>query len=307
MHNVRLKNFGNGKKQYTIYLDTIVSTSDGLDKELEELRHKANNECLTDEQKIFYHEKFKETLGKIDQREELKINEEELEGEHLDFFLECKEKARLHSKLNNYKRAKNKIYDYARANQWEYFLTFTFSPEKADRSNYDEVKKKLTKWLNNISGRYCAGKLKYLVVPELHKDLKNWHFHGLLANCDGIIFEPSGLVDKQGRTIYNLPQYKLGFSTATKISSTEKASGYICKYVTKQLDIKLSGKRRYLISNNLNKPIEEKYYNGYIKEFQEELKNNENVVWWQQKNYKVLGEERSYIIVEIDENLEQSN
>lgn len=269
MHNVRVKDFGNGKKQYTLYYDVIA----GYD----------------------YSKKSKDKFNDL-------INIDDVGCD--DVTPEEKENARLHSELNNYKRAKNKIYDYARCNMWTHFLTFTFNPDKVDRSNYDECKSKLTKWLNNISQRYCNGNLKYLIVPELHKDGVNYHFHGLLANCDGIIFEPSGLVDRTGRSIYNLPQYKLGFSTATKITSVEKACGYIAKYVTKQLDLKLKGKRRYLASTNLNVPTEEKYYiNQNLDEFADSIPN---VQWAELKEYNVCGENRKLMILEIDENIDTS-
>lgn len=298
MHNVRIKDFGNGKKQFTIYAEPIISTTDGLEKDLKKYESLMNNDIFTEEQRNLFKKMYKNILGELDKRNSLKDNEEELEGKDLEFFLECKENARLHSQLNNFKRAKNKIYDYARSNQWEYFLTFTFNKDKVDRSNYDECKKKLTKWLNNISIRFCGGNLKYLVVPELHADLINWHFHGLLANCDGIIFEPSGHIDNQGRTIYNLPQYKLGFTTATKVTSSEKASGYICKYVTKQQDLKLKGKRRYLISNNLDKPLEEKLYTSYLDDY---VANIKYIVWHQDKEYEILGISKKMTIIEVDE------
>lgn len=268
MHNVRVKDYGNGKKQITLYYN-VINCHDFSDKKAKD--------------------KFNDMIN------------DDFECDDI-LTLEEKENARLHSELNNYKRAKNKIYDYARSNMWTHFLTFTFSPEKVDRSNYEECKKKLTKWLDNISQRYCGGELKYLIVPELHKDGINYHFHGLLANCDGIIFEPSGQVDRTGRTIYNLPQYKLGFSTSTEISSVEKVCGYIAKYVTKQLDLKLKGKRRYLASTNLSAPTEEKYYiNQNLDEFADTIPN---VQWAELKEYTVCGEKRKLMILEIDENIQ---
>lgn len=267
MHNVRVKDYGQGKKQITLYFDVIA----GYDYSKKKYNDFINNNGC---------------------------------GAVLTTSPEDKEEKNIHSELNNFKRAKNKIYDYARCNMWEYFLTFTFSPEKADRSNYEECKKKLTKWLNNISQRYCDGKLKYLIVPELHKDGINYHFHGLLSNCKGLIFEPSGHIDNSGRTIYNLPQYKLGFSTATKITDVSKACSYLAKYVTKQLDLKLKGKRRYLSSSNLLLPKEEKIYiNQHLSEYEKTINN---VVWRQQKEYTVCGESKKMIILEIDENIETS-
>lgn len=268
MHNVRIKDYGQGKKQYTLYYNVI----NGFDF--------SNKKNIDDDVGGCYSPTENE--------------EKEIE----------KEKNRLNSELNNYKRAKNKIYDYARCNMWDYFLTFTFNPDKVDRTNYDECRKKLTKWLNNISQRYCNGELKYIIVPELHSDGVSYHFHGLLSNCDGIIFVPSGHIDNNGRTIYNLPQYKLGFTTATAITDTNKVCSYLAKYVTKQLDLKLKGKRRYLASTNLNLPTEEKLYTN--KNLDTYANDIPFVQWAELKEYYVCGEKRKMMILEVDENIETS-
>ena len=31
--------------------------------------------------------------------------------------------------------------------------------------------------------------MKYIIVPELHKDKEHYHFHGLLANVDNLTFK----------------------------------------------------------------------------------------------------------------------
>ena len=80
-------------------------------------------------------------------------------------------------------KTKNTIYNIARSNIWKWFITLTLSPEKVDRSSYDECTKKLQNFLDNLRRRYCP-KLKYLIVHELLKDRTNYHFHGLLADCD---------------------------------------------------------------------------------------------------------------------------
>ena len=88
------------------------------------------------------------------------------------------------------KRTRDKIYDYANCNHWEWFCTFTFSPEKIeDRSNFEQVSKKFTNWLSNMRLKYCPD-MKYLVVPEKHKD-GSYHFHGVFSNCAGLNFVPA--------------------------------------------------------------------------------------------------------------------
>ena len=67
-------------------------------------------------------------------------------------------------------RTINQIYEIARANIWDYFLTLTFDRRKFDSSDYDLLCDKVSNWLHNLKKRY-APDLKYLIVPELHSDM----------------------------------------------------------------------------------------------------------------------------------------
>lgn len=155
------------------------------------------------------------------------------------------------------KQTKNRIYDIARANEWEWFITLTFDRKKKDSSDYDEVTKSLQNFLENIRKRQCPN-IKYLIVPELHADGKHYHFHGLLANCNNLCFTYSGHCDKKSnKPIYNIAKWTCGFSTATQIEDSSRASSYITKYITKECCIILKNKKRYYASHNVNKPIEE--------------------------------------------------
>lgn len=149
-------------------------------------------------------------------------------------------------------RTKNKIYDIARSNYWEWFLTFTFSPEKVkNRKDYEECSKKLSNWLKNM-GRICPD-MMYLVVPEQHKK-GGYHFHGLFANIDNLGLVDSGKVDKNGHTIYNVGRYKFGFTTAERIRDLGRSCSYLSKYITKDLCAVTKGKRRYWSSRNVKLP-----------------------------------------------------
>lgn len=154
-----------------------------------------------------------------------------------------------------FKRSKNMIYKLACNNKpWDYFVTFTFNSEKVDRYNFSEVSKKLSKWIDNIKQKYNCKDMGYIIVPEKHKD-GAWHFHGLFKNCDNLNFIDSGIKDNQGRTIYNISNYKFGFTTATKLSDIDKAVSYILKYISKDLfGDNLKGKKRYWRSKNLEMP-----------------------------------------------------
>lgn len=156
-----------------------------------------------------------------------------------------------------YKRTRAKIYDYARANEWEWFVTWTFSQEKVkSRYDYEELAKKMTYWLNNVRKRRSKD-LKYLIVPELHKD-GALHFHGLMANIGNMTLVDSGRRDKRRRKVYNIEDYQLGFTTATRVSDTKRAANYITKYITKTLIVITKDRKRYWISRNLEKGEVEK-------------------------------------------------
>lgn len=147
-------------------------------------------------------------------------------------------------------RSKQNVFYIARSNSWDWFFTLTFNPEKVDSFNYDVVTKKLSQWLNNMKKK-CPD-LKYLLVPEQH-DSGRWHFHGVFANCDNLGFTDSGKKTKKNEPIYNVDCYRLGFSTATKVTSTEKVSKYISKYITKEVCLSTKGKRRYWCSKNVER------------------------------------------------------
>lgn len=158
-----------------------------------------------------------------------------------------------HSIFESQRRAKNMIYDLARANDWEWFFTFTFNPEKVDSYDYFAVSALMSKWLENVRHRY-APDMKYIVVPEYHKSGR-FHFHGMFSNIGTLKLVDSGHKTKDGMTIYNVGSFRSGFTTATKIKSSTSTALYIGKYITKDLSAEVKGRKRYWRSKNLNEPI----------------------------------------------------
>lgn len=152
-------------------------------------------------------------------------------------------------------RTKNNIYNIARSYKWKWFITLTFDRDLTDAKQFELVTKRLRIYLNNLQKRKCPN-LKYLIVPELHKDKENYHFHGLITGCNELEFVFSGKFDKKNIPIFNIPSWTWGFTTATLISDTNKASGYITKYVTKTTEQYLFNKRRYF--SNCKKTVPEK-------------------------------------------------
>lgn len=161
-------------------------------------------------------------------------------------------KKKLDNLSRSFRRTRSALYMYARQCNWEYFITLTYSPDKLEnRYDFSLCMKKVHTWINNCKKRK-AENLLYLLVPEQHKD-GAWHIHGLLCNTTGLTFTDSGK-RHNGKIVYYLDDWKLGFSTATKVTDTYKVSSYITKYITKDLCTITSGKQRYFVSKSIPKP-----------------------------------------------------
>lgn len=165
---------------------------------------------------------------------------------------ERSEEAEEHCKRVSLSSTKSRIYNIARSNAWDWFITLTFDRTKVDASDYGTVTVKLQKFLNNLQQRTCPD-LKYLIVPEYHADGEHFHFHGVLADCDGLKFSYSGHKTKDGEPIYNILNWKHGFTTATQVTDTRRVSSYITKYITKESQIFLKEKNRYYCSRNVKR------------------------------------------------------
>lgn len=127
------------------------------------------------------------------------------------------------------RRARAKLRRLALANEFEYFVTLTLDPAKIDRYDSKAVVRSLGQWADNMVRRHG---LRYILVPERHKD-GALHFHGFMAGR-GLKAEDSG-VEWDGRPVYNLPQWTLGFTTAQRLYGDYHAAvGYCCKYIGKQ-------------------------------------------------------------------------
>lgn len=166
------------------------------------------------------------------------------------------------------RRAKSHLLDFALCNEFECFVTLTLDKAKIDRTDYNAIIKKLNTWLDN---RVRRKGLRYVGVPELHKD-GAVHFH-LLCNDvlnvvdSGTVIRPTGgkpvkqaTAKKQGfslaecRTVYNIPEWTLGFSTMYHTYGDVRAvANYIVKYITK--GEKKVGGRWYYSGGDLLKPL----------------------------------------------------
>lgn len=139
------------------------------------------------------------------------------------------------------RRAAAKLRRLALANDFDFFVTLTFDPEKVDSYDPAAVTKALNRWTDNMVRRHG---LRYVLVPELHQSGRI-HLHGFFAGA-GLIAVESGHVDKAGHTVYNLPQWGFGFSTAIRLYGDYHAAvGYCSKYITKQDQQRIMGRWYY--------------------------------------------------------------
>lgn len=163
------------------------------------------------------------------------------------------------------RRRRKTVRDYALCNEWNYFCTLTLDKNKIDRYDYDFIKKKLSKWLNNYKSRKDKN-FRYIIIPEYHKiedgkDVRAIHFHGLLyIDDESHLVESQDYYNKKSHTfemVYNwLPyQKKFGFTNLTKLKNVNKSSNYITKYITKGNDVKLNSRDNMLVSKKLKKSI----------------------------------------------------
>lgn len=106
------------------------------------------------------------------------------------------QEAEEHCKNVSLSATKNRIYNIARSNTWQWFITLTFDRNKVESSDYDIITQRLHKFLSNLQQRKCPD-MKYLIVPELHKDGEHYHFHGLISGVDNLRFCFSGRFDKK--------------------------------------------------------------------------------------------------------------
>ena len=152
------------------------------------------------------------------------------------------------------KRSKDTFMGYAKNNDWEYFITLTFSPEVVNRYDDNAVKS-----LYSEFQRWCVRRspdVKMLIVPERHKD-GAIHLHGLVS-C--IEFDLILYLDKNGNQVYSkcgsplfrIKNWTFGLSTLAIIPPDDnyaRVCNYIQKYISKEGNIGYNAKRFYHTRN----------------------------------------------------------
>ena len=189
------------------------------------------------------------------------------------------------SQRESIQRSRRMMSMYARAIKWDWFVTLTFAPDRTDRYDYRTCSRKLMNWLKYLR-KTKAPDIKYLLVYEPHVD-GAWHIHGLMADAGGLDFFDSGHI-RSGRTVYNLTDWRYGYTACTCVQDTYRVSAYIVKYLVKT-DIRLDRwQHRYIVSRNLPCPVQTLYcvdpdnINGWVQSYADQI--GYRIVWKSQSN-----------------------
>lgn len=172
------------------------------------------------------------------------------------------------------RRARRRLRDLALCNEFAWFVTLTFSPEKVDRYDISDIWRRVRAWLsNNVQRRGLA----YVLVPEFHKD-GAIHFHGFVNDVlemadSGTISggngrkkpaRPRSAAERErwllngGHICYNVVRWTLGFSCAIRLYGNYAAAvAYVCKYIGKSEDNQKIGGRWYYSGGVLLQPEEQ--------------------------------------------------
>lgn len=158
------------------------------------------------------------------------------------------------------RRARSNVRDLGLCNDFRWFVTLTLDKSMIDRYDAKAVVSKLNRWADNAVRRHG---LKYVLVPELHKD-GAIHFHGFFSDALPVVDsgtmtcrewmhprKPRSEAQRrawltQGASIvYNFPSWKLGFTTGIELyGERAQAVAYVCKYISKQ-PVKVAGRWYY--------------------------------------------------------------
>lgn len=160
----------------------------------------------------------------------------------------------------------------ANASKWKSFITLTFEENITD---IKKANKRFNYFINKV--RRIKKDFAYISIPEFQKR-GAIHYH-LLTNLEC----NSNLIPKRPKKrlynpntkrykeleYYDLKYWDDGFSSAELMTEDiKKIVGYISKYMTKDVDNRLFGYRRFFYSQNLNMPKDNYIDINNIKEYE---------------------------------------
>ena len=186
-----------------------------------------------------YGDKYKVTICNIDVWQK--------DTEYIENGLK-KENEEIGKLKNNISRAKNKVFEYAKCNEWDYFFTGTLDKRKQDRYDLQGYIRDLGQLIRDERKRTGA-EIRYMLIPEQHKN-GAWHMHGYFYGI------PQSDVVQNEYGYYSWERYaeRFGYCSLDRIKDKDRCDNYITKYISKDmggLAIE-KNKKLYYVSRGLN-------------------------------------------------------
>lgn len=146
--------------------------------------------------------------------------------------------------------------------QQDKFITLTFDPKKAKSEEHlrdlNYVDSEFKKFIQRFNYHFDT-KLKYIAVRESHKSGR-LHLHMI---CDWKHDFKSENEIREYERFLGEKVWKHGFVDIKQIDHVDNVGAYLVKYMTKNLSVELfKGKKVYLCSKGLERPIEYKDYHA---------------------------------------------
>lgn len=149
--------------------------------------------------------------------------------------------------LNNIARAKTNCFNIVLNNKFTFFFTQTIDSKFA-RTDLNQLINKF-RYYNKQLRKLYKEDFYYLIIPEYHKDKKNWHLHGFLSSAYGL----DSYINKNGFLSVSALD-NIGFNSISKIKNYTACCKYILKYITKETALTIKkGEHFYYCSKNLSR------------------------------------------------------
>lgn len=132
-------------------------------------------------------------------------------------------------------RSRSRVFELAMCNDWDCFVTLTLDEKKYDRFNLKAYIKDLSQFIRD-ERKKTGAEIKYLLVPELHKN-GAWHLHGMMKGLPQENIFDNGNFDKNGQPYQHWKTYydKFGFMSFSPIQSEVGSAIYMSKYISKTM------------------------------------------------------------------------
>lgn len=163
---------------------------------------------------------------------------------------------------HNLIRSRNTLIEYASENAdiWNSFVTLTFGDDITD---INKANRMFNIYISKVKRKYPN--FKYLGVPEFQKR-GVIHYHFLSNLRCGVEYPEREIIKTYNKEkdryfeikYHDLPFWEHGYSTAFNLSCADQnfnVALYMCKYLFKDIDNRLFGRKKILKSNDLKKPV----------------------------------------------------